>query len=62
MGTLGGSNEMLTPKEVGNLLKLPERTIRAQCKTWGLKSHRIGRAVRFRERDVMAWIDRQAER
>jgi excisionase family DNA binding protein len=52
---------MMTPKEVGDLLGVPERTVRAQREAWGLKSHRIGRAVRFRERDVMAWIERQEE-
>jgi excisionase family DNA binding protein len=61
VGTLGGSNVMLTSTEVGSLLKLPERTIRAQWRDWGLQGFRIGRALRFRERDVMAWIEKQAE-
>ena len=52
---------MLSSTEVGELLGLPERTIRAQWKAWGLQAFRIGRALRWRERDVMAWIDRQAE-
>jgi excisionase family DNA binding protein len=61
VGTLGGSNVMLTSVEVGSMLKLPERTIRACWKEWGLQAYRIGRAVRFRERDVLAWIEKQAE-
>jgi excisionase family DNA binding protein len=60
-GTLGGSNRLLSSVEVGELLGLPERTIRARWRDWGLPAHRIGRALRFRERDVLAWIDRQAE-
>jgi excisionase family DNA binding protein len=52
---------MLTSVEVGCMLKLPERTIRACWKEWGLQAYRIGRAVRFRERDVLAWIEKQAE-
>jgi excisionase family DNA binding protein len=62
VGTLGGSNVLLTSAEVGVILKLPERTIRAQWRDWGLQAFRIGRALRWRERDVMAWIERQAER
>lgn len=52
---------MLTSTEVGEMLALPERTIRAQWREWGLPAYRIGRALRFRERDVLAWIERQAE-
>ncbi len=59
MGTLGGSNRLLSAREVGELLGLPEATIRDRWKTWGLEAHRIGRALRWRERDVQAWIDRQ---
>jgi excisionase family DNA binding protein len=60
-GTLGGSNRMLNSREVGRLLGLPERTIRAQYKEWKLPTYRIGRALRWKERDVLAWIDRQKE-
>jgi excisionase family DNA binding protein len=57
MVNLGGSNRLLTSAEVGELLGLPERTIRAEWKRWGLQAYRIGRAIRWRERDVHAWID-----
>lgn len=60
MGTLGGSNRMLSSREVGELLGLPERTVRERWKEWGLQAYRIGRALRWRERDVHAWIDKQA--
>lgn len=59
-GTLGGSNRLLNSREVGELLGLPERTIRAQWKEWGLKAYRVGRALRWRERDVLDWLERQA--
>lgn len=59
MGTLGGSNRLLNSREVGELLGLPERTVRAEWRKWGLEAHRIGRALRWRERDVHAWIDKQ---
>ena len=58
-GTLGGSNRMLNSREVGELLGLPERTIRAEWRAWGLPAYRIGRALRWRERDVYAWLNRQ---
>lgn len=62
MGTLGGSNRMLSAREVGERFGLPERTIRACWKEWGLSAVRIGRALRFRERDLETWIDGQVER
>lgn len=57
--SLGGSNRMMNAREVGDILGLPERTIRAQWKEWGLKTHRVGRALRWRERDLLDWIDKQ---
>lgn len=59
-GTLGGSNRMLNSREVGELLGLPERTIRACWESWGMKTYRVGRALRWRERDVYDWLDKQA--
>jgi hypothetical protein len=35
MATLGGPNRLLNSAEVGELLGLPERTIRAEWKRWG---------------------------
>jgi predicted DNA-binding transcriptional regulator AlpA len=29
-------------------------------RVWGLPAYRIGKYLRWRERDVHAWIDRQA--
>lgn len=57
MANLGGSNRLLNSAEVGELLGLPERTVRAEWKRWGLQAYRIGRAIRWRERDVHTWID-----
>jgi excisionase family DNA binding protein len=59
-GTLGGSNRMLNSREVGELLGLPERTVRLQWKAWGLKTYRVGRALRWRERDLQDWLEKQA--
>jgi excisionase family DNA binding protein len=59
-GTLGGSNRMLSSRDVAAILAIPERTVRDKWKEWGLPAYRIGKHLRWRERDVYAWIDRQA--
>ena len=59
-GTLGGSNRMLSSREVAAILGIPERTVRAKWREWRLPAYRIGKHLRWRERDVYAWIDRQS--
>jgi len=59
-GTLGGSNRMMTTREVAALLAVPESTVRIKWRDWQLPAYRIGKHLRFRERDVHAWIERQA--
>jgi len=59
-GTLGGSNRMLSSRDVGVILAIPERTVRDKWKEWGLPAYRIGKHLRWRERDVYAWLERQA--
>jgi len=41
-------------------LGVPERSVRDKWRAWGLQAYRIGKHLRWRERDVLAWIDRQA--
>jgi excisionase family DNA binding protein len=59
-GTLGGSNRMLSARDVAAILAIPERTVRDKWREWGLPAYKIGKHLRWRERDVYAWIDRQA--
>lgn len=59
-GTLGGSNRLLSARDVAELLAVPERTVRDKWRAWGLPAYRIGKHLRWKERDVLAWIDRQA--
>ena len=59
-GTLGGSNRMLSARDVAAILGIPERTVRDKWREWQLPAYRIGRHLRWKERDVNAWIDRQA--
>ncbi len=59
-GMLGGSNRLLSAREVAGMLGVPERTVRDKWRAWGLPAYRIGKHLRWKERDVLAWIDRQA--
>jgi excisionase family DNA binding protein len=53
-GTLGGSNRMLSARDVAAILGIPERTVRDKWREWGLPAYRIGRHLRSKERDVYA--------
>jgi len=59
-GTLGGSNRLLSSRDVAVILAIPERTVRDRWKQWGLPAYRIGKHLRWKERDVYAWIERQS--
>jgi excisionase family DNA binding protein len=59
-GTLGGSNRLLSSRDVAAILDVPESTVRDKWKEWGLPAYQIGKHLRWKERDVHAWIDRQA--
>ena len=59
-GTLGGSNRLLSSRDVATILAIPERTVRDGWKEWGLPAYRIGKHLRWKERDVYAWIERQS--
>ena len=59
-GTLGGSNRMLSAREVAAILSVPERTVREKWRDWELPAYRIGKHLRWKEREVYAWIDRHA--
>jgi excisionase family DNA binding protein len=59
-GTLGGSNRLLSSRDVAAILAIPERTVRDRWKEWGLPTYRIGKHLRWKERDVYAWIERQS--
>lgn len=59
-GTLGGSSRLLSAREVAAILGVPERTVRERWREWNLPAYRIGKHLRWREREVHAWIDRNA--
>ena len=59
-GTLGGSNRLLSSRDVAVILAIPERTGRDKWTEWGLPPSKIGKHLRWKERDVYAWIERQS--
>ena len=55
---IGGSNRLIGCKEAAEFLSIPERTLRENWRRWGLTAHKVGRAIRFRERDIEAWLQK----
>ncbi|MFD4736127.1 helix-turn-helix domain-containing protein [Streptomyces virginiae] len=53
----GGSYRLLTPAEVAEWLKVSEVTVKNKYRAWGLPPQKVGRLLRFRERDVVAYLD-----
>lgn len=56
--TRGGSNRLLTPEEVAAWLRVSPTTVGNKYRFWGLKPQKVGRLLRFRERDVVAYLDK----
>jgi len=53
-------SEMLSTREAAALLGVPEATLRYWRYTnQGPRSFRVGRPVRYRRADVLAWLDAQ---
>jgi excisionase family DNA binding protein len=57
---LGGSRRLLTAAETAALLNVPLSSLYQCWRRWGLTAFRIGKALRFRESDVLLWIEDQA--
>jgi excisionase family DNA binding protein len=56
----GGSNHLLTAQECADYLSVPLRTLRENRERWELPAVRVGRALRFRMRDVETWLSQRA--
>lgn len=59
---IGGSNKLIGLPEAAQFLDVSERTLRREWETWGLKAIRVGTRLKFRERDIAAWIEGQEAR
>ncbi len=51
--------QILTPLEAAAWLRVSKRTLWTLTRDAGLRSIRIGRAVRYDIRDLVGWIDSQ---
>jgi excisionase family DNA binding protein len=56
---IGGSNKLISLSDTAERLDVPTSTLYKNWRAWGLNAYRIGRALKFRERDIEAWLDRQ---
>ena len=54
----GGSNRLLSPEQVAALLGVSRNTIYRNWKDWGLPGVTLGRMIRFSERGVENFIER----
>lgn len=55
---VGGSNRLIGCKEAAQFLSIPERTLRDNWRRWELTAYKVGRALRFRERDLESWLEK----
>ncbi|WDM13395.1 helix-turn-helix domain-containing protein [Streptomyces lavenduligriseus] len=55
--TVGGSNRLLTPEEVAEWLRVSGITVKNKYRVWGLKAQKVGRLLRFRERNIIAYLE-----
>lgn len=53
---VGGSNRLLSVEEVAAYLGVPKKTVYGCWRQWGLRGYRVGRYLRFRERQVEEWL------
>lgn len=56
---LGGSNKLLTLDEAADRLRIKTTTLRQNWRRWGIPAHKID-GLKFRERDINAFIARRA--
>jgi excisionase family DNA binding protein len=61
MANLGGSNKLLTTREAADLLNIRYRALLENWRSWGLQPYKIGVELRFRERDIWAWLETKQE-
>ena len=53
---LGGSNRLLNLADAAAILGVRPRSLRDYWRKWEIPALRVGRELRFRERDLNAWI------
>ncbi|MFJ6695764.1 helix-turn-helix domain-containing protein [Streptomyces sp. NPDC091272] len=48
---------LLTVEEVAAWLRVSESSVRNKYRAWGIKPQKVGRLLRFRERDIAHYLD-----
>lgn len=57
---LGGSNKILNLEHAAEILDIEDPTkLRRSYKAWGIPAFKVGREIRFVERDLRAWVAKQ---
>lgn len=60
--TKGGDNTLLDVRQASAYLGLKSpRALERNWQAWGIRRHRVGRYVRFRVRDLEAYLERKRE-
>jgi excisionase family DNA binding protein len=56
----GGSNRLLSLPHAAEILDVPVRRLRDNWRAWRIPAFKVGRELRIRERDLVAWVNKQA--
>jgi excisionase family DNA binding protein len=51
-----GPGRLLSVEELAAYLGVPKKTVYGCWRHWGLRGYRVGRYLRFRERQVEEWL------
>ena len=54
-------DQLLTPDELAQWLKMSLSTVYQRYHEWGLTPYRVGRHLRFSEAEVTAWLARHKD-
>lgn len=47
----------LTIREAADYLRMPDWRLRNNYRKWGIPTYKAGRALRFRQDDLIAWLE-----
>ena len=53
---VGGSNKLVSAAAAAELLDIGLSTLYHNWRAWGLRGFRIGKLLKFRERDLEFWL------
>jgi excisionase family DNA binding protein len=57
---IGGSNRLMDLAAAADVLAVPKRRLRDHWRDWGIRAYKVGRELRFRERDLWSWLESNA--